>query len=75
MILGGTSSYIRVEFDGKVVKIGGELLANGFLAYKDTIKKWEPPHENEVISGEKIEQIVEHVLEESNKANFRIEFE
>ncbi|MFT4146920.1 MAG: Imm74 family immunity protein [Mobilitalea sp.] len=75
MILGGTNSYVRVELNGKIVKIEGELLANGFLAYKNTIRKWESPHENEVIDQATKDLIIQHVLEESQKANFKIEFE
>ncbi|NLE25068.1 MAG: hypothetical protein GX625_06965 [Clostridiaceae bacterium] len=75
MILGGTSSYVRVEFNGKIVKIEGELLSNGFLAYRNTIRKWEVPHENEIIDNKTQNLIVEHVLEEAEKANFKIEFE
>lgn len=75
MILGGTSSYVRVEFNGKIVKIEGELLSNGFLAYRNTIRKWEVPYENEIIDNKTQNLIVEHVLEEAEKANFKIEFE
>lgn len=37
MKITGTSSYIEVELDGKIVKIEGEILVGGFVAYKDTI--------------------------------------
>jgi len=75
MILGGTSSYIRVEYNGRIVRIGGELLSDGFLAYKNSIKKWEEPYENEIIDRETRDLIIKHVIEEAEKANFKIEFE
>lgn len=75
IIIGGTNSYIRVELNGRVVKIEGELLANGFLAFKNSIRRWESPHEHELIDEATKDLIVYHVLEESQKKNFKIEFE
>ena len=75
MILGGTNSYIRVELFGKIVKIQGELLMNGFIAYKKSITKWESPNDNETIDDKTKELIIQHVFEESQKADFKIEFE
>ena len=46
MKITGTSSYIKVEIDNKMVKIKGEMIVGGFLAYSDSIKNWESPHDN-----------------------------
>jgi hypothetical protein len=37
MKIKGTSSYIKVEIDNKIVKIQGEMFVGGFLAYSDSI--------------------------------------
>lgn len=71
----GTSSYIKVEVEGKIVKIQGEMLIDGFVAFKDTITKWEPPHDNISIDEETKEKIIEGVIEETKKSKFKIEFE
>jgi hypothetical protein len=38
MKITGTSSYIKVEIDGKVAKIQGKMIVNGFVALKDMIE-------------------------------------
>ena len=43
MKITGTMSYIKVEINGKTVKIEGEKGIGGFIAYKNTIRNWEPP--------------------------------
>ena len=49
MKITGTMSYIKVEIEGKIVKIQGEMIVGGFVAFKNTIKNWEPPYDNEII--------------------------
>ena len=49
MKITGTMSYIKVEIEGKTVKIEGEKVIGGVIAFKNTIKNWEPPYENEII--------------------------
>ena len=52
MKITGTMSYIKVEIDEKVVKIDGEMIVGGFVAFKNTIKKWESPF-NVTVTWEK----------------------
>jgi len=48
----GTRSYMIVDFGDRKVKVQGELtLTPAFYGYINSIKNWEPPYENEVISG------------------------
>lgn len=75
MKITGTSSYIEVELDGKVVKIEGEMLVGGFVAYKDTMKYWEPPHDHELIKEEVKKSIVAGVIDKTKNSHFVIEFE
>ncbi|WP_139815884.1 Imm74 family immunity protein [Serratia proteamaculans] len=43
MKITGTRSYIKIEIeiDGRTIKIPGEMIVGGFVAYKEGIKKWE----------------------------------
>ncbi len=75
MKITGTSSYIKAEIDGKVVKIEGEMLVGGFLAYSDTIKNWEKPYENIAIDATTKSKIINAIIEETKNSNFKIEFE
>lgn len=75
MKITGTRSYIKVEIEGKVIKIEGELLVGGFVAYKDTIKKWEPPYECEIIDDVLKQKIIEMVVNETQDSHLIITFE
>lgn len=75
MKITGTRSYINVELDGKTVKIEGEMLIGGFVAYKDTIKKWEPPYEHIPITVEEKEDIIKRVIDYTKDSHFVVEFE
>lgn len=75
MKITGTSSYITVEIDNKIVKIQGEMLVNGFLAYSDTIKHWEPPYEHLIIDCQSKREIIDAVMNESKGSHFKIEFD
>lgn len=62
--------------DGKTVKIEGEMLIGGFVAYKDTIKKnWEPPYEHIPITDEEKEDIIKRVIDYTKDSHFVVEFE
>jgi len=75
MKITGTRSYIDVEIDGKTVQIEGELLKGRFVAYKDTIRHWEPPFEHIMIGEKEKAEIISRVIQETRDSNFKIEFE
>ena len=75
MKITGTSSYIEVEIENKVVKIQGEMIVNGFVAYSNTIAHWEQPYEHILIDREIKERIIKEVTDYSKNLNFRITFE
>ena len=77
MIIWDTPYRIKVELFNKMVVIQGEALAGGqgFILYANTIKHWEPPHENQSINDETRKEIIEHVLKESAKHGYNFEFE
>ena len=75
MKITGTSSYILVETDEKKVKIQGELLVDGFVAYANTIRYWEAPEETVRVNETEKIKIIEGVLAESARTGFRITFD
>ena len=75
MKITGTMSYIKVEIDEKVVKIEGEMIVGGFVAFKNTIRNWEPPYENEVIDDKIKKEIVDKVINETKNSHLVITFE
>jgi hypothetical protein len=75
MKITGTRSYIKVEIEDKIVKIKGELLIGGFIAYKDSIKNWEPPYESEKIDDLEKQKIVNMVINETKNSHLVITFE
>lgn len=75
MKITGTISYIKVEVQGKTVKIEGEKVIGGFIAFKNTIKNWEPPYENEVIDEKLKQEIIEKVSDKTKNSHLVITFE
>jgi hypothetical protein len=75
MKIKGTSSYITVEIDDKTVKIQGEMVVGGFVAYADTIKNWEPPFDNIKIDEATKAKIINGVVNESQNFGYKIQFE
>ena len=68
-------SYIKVEINGKTVKIEGEKIIGGFIAFKNTIRNWEPPYENEVIDENLKQEIMKKVTDETKNSHLEITFE
>ena len=75
MKITGTSSYIKIEINGKAVKIQGEMIVNGFVAYKNTIENWEQPYDNIKIDDITKQNIINAVINEYKNSNFKILFE
>lgn len=75
MKITGTRSYIKVGIEDKIVEIKGELLVDGFIAYKDSIKHWEPPYESEKIDDLEKQKIVNMVINETKNSHLVITFE
>ena len=77
MKIAGSSSYVIFDLEnGYVVKAEGEILVDRrFVAYRNTMKNWEPPHENEKLSEEQIEEIIREVQKGMNETTVQIIFE
>lgn len=77
MKITGGRGYIKFDLEnGYVMKAEGEMLIdNTFLVYKDTMKSWELPHNNEKVSDEQVENIIKMVYEMMDKNTIQLIFE
>ncbi|ARM72126.1 hypothetical protein LMxysn_0491 [Listeria monocytogenes] len=77
MKITGNSSHVKFDLEnGYAVKADGEMLVGGkFVAFKDSMKNWEPPHENEKLSEKEIQEIIQQVKENTNENTVQISFE
>lgn len=77
MKITGGNSYIKFDLEnGYILKAQGEMLINRtFVVYKSSIKNWESPHENEKLSEEQINKIIQEVNKGISKDTIKIEFE
>ena len=77
MKITGSMNYVKFDLEnGYVIKAEGEMLVGRmFVAYMDTMKTWEAPHENEIISKEQIERIIQEVQKSMNENTVQIIFE
>lgn len=70
----GTRSYIDVNIDGKEIRIFGEMIVGGFVAYKNSIKAWNKP-EGEPIDEDTKNDIILKVTEKTKNSHMVIVFE
>lgn len=75
MKITGTSSYVKIEYNGKTVKASGEMIVGGFVAFKNTMKAWEPPHESDEFNNDILEDIIQAVIEYCMNQDFKVKFE
>lgn len=75
MKITGTMSYLEIEIDDKVIKVSGEMITGGFVAYKNSMKRWNSPHENELIDEEKKKKIIKEVEDYTKDSHMIITFE
>lgn len=77
MKITGSMNYIKFDLEnGYAVKAEGEMLVGRkFVTYTGTMKTWEPSHENEKISKEQIERIIQEVQKSMNENTVQIIFE
>jgi len=80
MIIEWTRGHILLEMDGKLVKVYGEglLVQPGEVCYEvytNSIKKYEAPHENEIIKEKDKMRIIDIIKNYAIEKNMVIEFE
>lgn len=77
MKITGSMNYVKFDLEnGYIVKAEGEMLVDRkFVVYRDTMKTWEPPHEQEKLQEEQIESIIQEVEKNSNENTVHLIFE
>lgn len=75
MKITGTRSYIKVTFEGKTVKISGEMIVGGFVADKNSIRNWEPPYNDKSINDTEKQNIIDAVINKTKNSHMIITFE
>lgn len=77
MRITGGRGYVRFDLEnGYIMKAEGEMLIdNTFLVYKDTMKSWEEPHNNEKVSDEQVENIIKMACKMMDKNTIQLIFE
>lgn len=77
MKITGGRDYVKFDLEnGYVLKAKGEMLiGRKFVVYKETMKAWAPPHENEPFQEEDIENIITEVMKCMNEKTVQLIFE
>ena len=73
----GGMFYVTITYDnGYAIKVSGELFPGAtFIAYKSSIKKWEPPYEQETLTPEMVTKLVADVEKGNSPGKVNIKFE
>ena len=76
MKISGTRSTIIFNMeDGHIMYANGELLLNkSFVVDKKTMQSWEPPYENEIVTIETVNNIIQEVENMSDHDTMKIIF-
>jgi len=77
MKITGSNSYIKFDLEnGYALKADGEMLVGKkFVVYKDSMKVWEPPHQDEKLTEKQVIDIIEQVKRNINENTVQIIFE
>lgn len=73
----GGMFYTTITYDnGYAIKVSGELFPGAtFIVYKRSIKKWESPHDNESLTKEMVEKLIDDVEKCNAPGKVIIKFE
>ena len=73
MKITGTSNYMDVDFGTKIARFNGELVTDGFFAYRSSMR-WLSPYDNIAVTNSDIEAVITSVLEEARDKQVKIYF-
>lgn len=75
-VFGGTRSHIKINADGKILTVSGELTFSPiFYADIKSIKNWDPPYEDIALTEIQKQDIIEYISKKSKSAYLKIIFE
>jgi hypothetical protein len=77
MKIKGSRDYIKFDMEnGYVLKAAGEMLAgHKFIVYRNSMKNWEPPHDDEPLTKEQIEEIIHTAQSRMSAGTVQLIFE
>ena len=77
MKITGTNKTITFDFEnGYVLNGTGEILGNAtFAVDTDSLNKWDPPHEDEEVTKEDIDYLMEYVKSITNEDTVQLYFD
>lgn len=73
----GGMHYVTVTYEnGYAIKVSGELFPGAtFIAYKSSIKNWEPPHEQESLTPDMVTKLIADINKNNMPGKVIIKFE
>ena len=73
----GGMYYATITYDnGYTIKVSGELFPGAtFIAYKKSIKKWEPPHDSEILTPKMLEKLISDIEKNNAPDKVKIVFQ
>ncbi|AUX91847.1 Imm74 family immunity protein [Mixta gaviniae] len=74
MKITGTNSYVMFDIDGKKIKAQGERVVGGFIAEQNTMKKFEPPYENEPVTDAIRQKYIQEAVRKTQGSHMVITF-
>ena len=72
----GSMFYVTISYDnGYAIKVSGELFPGAnFIAYKSSIKTWEAPYEQELLTSEMKAKLIADVEKSNGPGKVNIKF-
>lgn len=72
----GSMFYVTISYDnGYAIKVSGELFPGAnFIAYKSSIKVWEAPYEQEILTSEMKAKLIADVEKSNGPGKVNITF-
>ena len=72
----GSMFYVTISYDnGYAIKVSGELFPGAnFIAYKSSIKAWEPPYEQELLTSEMKAKLIADIEKSNGPGKVNIKF-
>lgn len=70
----GANSYIILDIDGWKIRVLGERVVGGFIAEKKTMQRFEPPHENVLLSEDMKSMYINGAINKTSNSHMVIKF-
>lgn len=80
MILEISRGYLKIQVANKVATIQGEMFFPGggklgFVLYRNSLKHWDLPHENQVLTEEEVQMVIDEIEAEFSRKGHMLDVE